>query len=199
MGTVVLLTLAYKPDSVRRWIAPHTDLSPCPDKGNCAKLIYRGIVPQDIARVKQETQYIVFIRGAFYRCCGSAYSFTNRPMGQMWVKPGVEMYQQPGPSGFWLISKVISRHPSGKSARKVSPAWIPRPLSSKRGWGSVSSGAGNWICPSLSLFMIEPPRIINTKKKAVFLQPTEKYRSRKKERRKLPKNGTAIRKVSIVQ
>jgi hypothetical protein len=37
------------------------------------------------------------------------------------------------------------------------------------------------------------------KKKAVFLQPTEKYRSRKKERRKLPKNGTAIRKVSIVQ
>ena len=51
----------------------------------------------------------------------------------MWVKPGLEMYQQPGPSGFWLISKVISRHPSGKSARKVSPAWIPRPLSSKRG------------------------------------------------------------------
>ena len=29
----------------------------------------------------------------------------------MWVKPGLEMYQQPGPSGFWLISKVISRHP----------------------------------------------------------------------------------------
>jgi len=47
--------------------------------------------------------------------------------------------------------------------------------------------------------MIEPSRIINTKKKAVFLQPTEKYRFRKKERRKLPKNGTAIRKVSIVQ
>ena len=109
----------------------------------------------------------------FYRCCGSAYSFTNRPMGQMWVKPGLEMYQQPGPSGFWLISKVISRHPSGKSARKVSPAWIPRPLRSKRGWGSVSSGEGSLICPSLSLFMIEPPRIINTKKKAVFLQLTE--------------------------
>ena len=67
------------------------------------------------------------------------------------------------------------------------------------GWGSVSSGEGSLICPSLSLFMIEPPRIINTKKKAVFLQPTEKYRSRKKERRKLPKNGTAIRKLSIVQ
>ena len=122
MGTVVLLTLAYKPDSVRRWIAPHTDLSPCPDKGNCAKLIYRGIVPQDMARVKQETQYIVFIRGVFYRYCVSAYSFTNRPMGQMWVKPGVEMYQQPGPSGSQLISMVISRHPSGKSAWKASPA-----------------------------------------------------------------------------
>lgn len=121
-GTVVLLTLAYKPDSVRRWIAPHTDLSPCPDKGNCAKLIYRGIVPQDMARVKQETQYIVFNRGVFYRYCVSAYSFTNRPMGQMWVKPGVEMYQQPGPSGSQLISMVISRHPSGKSAWKVSPA-----------------------------------------------------------------------------
>lgn len=25
-------------------------------------------------------------------------------MGQMWVKPGVEMYQQPGPSGSQLIS-----------------------------------------------------------------------------------------------
>lgn len=37
------------------------------------------------------------------------------------------------------------------------------------------------------------------KKESYFLQPTEKYRSRKKERRKLPKNGTAIRKVSIVQ
>lgn len=41
------------------------------------------------------------------------------------------------------------------------------------GGGSVSSGEGSLICPSLSLFMIEPPRIINTKKKAVFLQLTE--------------------------
>ena len=114
-------------------------------------------------------------------------------------KTGVGDVQAAGPSGFWLISKVISRHPSGKSARKVSPAWIPWPLSSKRWCGLVSSGEGSLICQSLSLFMIEPPRIINTKKKAVFLQPTEKYRSRKKERRKLPKNGTAIRKASIVQ
>ena len=38
----------------------------------------------------------------------------------MWVKPGLEMYQQPGPSGFWLISKVISRHPWEERAKGLA-------------------------------------------------------------------------------
>ena len=46
-----------------------------------------------------------------------------------------------------------------------------------RGGGPGASGAGNWICPSLSLFMIEPPLLNKYKKGSCFLQLTEKMQN----------------------
>ena len=36
------------------------------------------------------------------------HTLTNSPIGHTSPKPGVEMYQQPGPVGSQLISKVMS-------------------------------------------------------------------------------------------
>ena len=67
------------------------------------------------------------------------------------LNPGVEMYQQPGPSDSQATSKVILCHPSGKRAVKPCPACIPTPSRSKRGCGSLSDGSGSCNCAILSL------------------------------------------------
>ena len=70
---------------------------------------------------------------------GFSYIFTNNPIGQMPLKQGVEIYQQPGPVSSQLTSRVMSCQPSGNKAVNPSPAWIPRLYRNNREYRSVSA------------------------------------------------------------
>lgn len=60
------------------------------------------------------------------------YCFTNSPTGQTSSKPGVEMYQQPGPVGSQLTSKGDVVPPIQEQGREALPAWTTQPSTSSR-------------------------------------------------------------------